>query len=261
MGNPINPCTGIRYSGRVSAERIRADAERCRNGTGDAARDSGIPDETGDGDGTGDSRGIGSNGSTGSTGTNGPTERIPFLSKARAAKPNRVAVKSQTEQPDKETKPRYPKGESSGAIKPEHIETWMTQIFGLAAMIKNADYWAIRRPDIEVRPWAGSAAEIVNKMSGDQAEKIAQYNAATMVAVGITSLVLARVQMDRTVAAQLRLERAKSNVAQRRAEEGINTENINPDVPAGQNGRATVSGTGATPAAPSEPLFGNNPAI
>jgi hypothetical protein len=253
MGNPINPRTGTRYIGRVSQERIERDKREFGDATGHPSVNE---SDTGTATGNADD-----NGSARSAAATGNAEKIRNVFSSRTGdKPSRVAVKSQTEGP-KETKPRNVKPTESGFIKPEHIETWMVQLFGLVAMVKNADYWAIKRPDIEVRPWAGSGAEIINKLSGEQAEKIAQYNAAASVTVGIVSLVLARSQMDRMVASQRRLEHAKTNVETRKREEGIPTQNINPDVPAGQNGHATVSGTGATPVAPQETLFGNDSAI
>jgi hypothetical protein len=234
MANPTNPLTGKRYTGRVSDDRIKRDYAEYERIYGEPYSDG----NTGNG--------------------NGSSRSDPDPDTTRKARrftlgQETVNVETPTELPNTKPATSERREKKTGAITPQHVETWMVQGFALMAMMRNADYWAIERPDIEVRPWAGSAAELLNKIPQDKAEKLTEVNAALAVSFGMFTLVSMRVQMDRT----MRMERAREQREQYIEEEGISEM---PDSPerSGLNGRATHKpGTGAAPVAPNKPIFGN----
>lgn len=168
--------------------------------------------------------------------------------------------------PANTNKPRETKSKSkeSGFITPQHVEGWITQGFAFIAMAKGADYWAIHHPDIEVRPWAPSAAELLNKIPADQAQKLTELNAAIAVTVGMAMLVSSRMRMDRMV--RLQAVRAKREELQRQEGTPDSRPTMpNPDQPAqpGQTRqtRPNQNGSGARSVHPPTPIFGRQEGI
>lgn len=117
------------------------------------------------------------------------------------------------------------------------------------AMIRNASYWAISDPKIEVEPWSASAAEMLNKISGEHAEKITEVHAGVAVVFGIGALVYKRMQMDAMYARQKRMQ-------EQQAYEDYPVEDINPDIAAERKASKAMPGTGAGIVSPQESIFG-----
>lgn len=236
--NPIDPNTGKPKRGRPR------NADRDNDGSsGGIDGISGNPSDTGSGNGieTGNHR----------SGTAGDREESTAGNAFPAAS---VTVETQTAQP-KRTQRKSSSAAPKGAIKPEHVETWIVQGFSLVAMFRNADYWAIHNPKVEVQPWAAPAAELLNKMSGEHAQKIAEGNAVLSVCLGMFALVSARMRMDVMVRRQRLAEERENEIAL------DNLSYINPDVQAEPErvySSRPMPGTGAFSVAPKETLFSSD---
>ncbi|MGI8403364.1 MAG: hypothetical protein ACR2OE_01095 [Thermomicrobiales bacterium] len=139
---------------------------------------------------------------------------------------------------------RQPRASKKGVIQPHHVEQWTTQVFALVAMVKNAPYWAVANPEIEVRPWAAPAAELLNKIPARYAEQAIVANAAVAVVAGIGMMVYQRSMID-MLQKQARVTPAGA---------GADFENAQRERSA--HSQPTSSG-GATPVSPREPIFGN----
>lgn len=106
-----------------------------------------------------------------------------------------------TPEPEPEPEPVKParkpsRAKKRGPVTEQHVEGWTVQLFSIAAMIRGA-HWAVTNPQVEVQPWAGNAADIINEhVDAELAEKALALNAAVAVAVGIGSMVMVRMQLD-----------------------------------------------------------------
>lgn len=234
--NPIDPTTGKRYRGRWRAEwGPRPDTGHPRIHDDDESNSDGGDDTP-----------------TPTPGDDTPATGTPLSPANESITVEGVSrpILKPKKEPSKPASSRKPKA-GSGAFTPQFVERTAVTVFGMLAMWRNAGHWAIHHPDIEVRPWAGSAAELLNKIPQETAEKITDSSAALSVIVGVGSLVGMRLRMD----AEIRMHAARAKRAQLQREEGI--PDVNPDAPAQPaNGRATVPGSGAAPVHPEEPIFG-----
>lgn len=238
----------------VSDRRRRAGNTNEQPESPDAGTDNGIDSGT-------DSESSGSGGSNADTrpGTNSGAK----AAWATVRKAARVSVEKQpqTERPAKKaTVPASKKSAADDPITPKHVEQWLVQGFSLVAMAKGAEYWAIQNPATEVRPWAQPAAELLNKLTGEHAQKLSEANAYVAVTLGMYFLVSSRMKQDMYYK-RLRIQerqQAEAIQAAQAAEEYIR-ENTQTFSTAQQNGnapRSAVPGTGAGPVAP-PPIFGN----
>lgn len=140
---------------------------------------------------------------------------------------------------------------AKGVIQPEHIEMWTVQVFSLVAMVKNADYWAVTQPEIEVRPWAIPAAELLNKIPAKYAEQAIVTNAAVAVVAGVGMMVYRRSMIDMMRGKAMKSAQATATFEEK---ERANTAASQPtNIGSTQH---TPSSGGAAPVGPPEPLFG-----
>jgi len=281
----IDPITGKRKRGRpTNAERAAAAAaEQSGNvewidgdsiageSVSDRRRRIGNADEqsqSGDnGNAAGESAGTGTESGSRSEQRAGPGPEPSGAAKAWASvrqKTARVNVEKQPETPraTKQAKATVAasKASTDDPITAKHVEQWLVQGFSLVAMAKGAEYWAIQNPQTEVRPWAQPAAELLNKLTGEHAQKLSEANAYVAVTLGMYFLVSSRMKQDMYYKRQRILERQRIDAAAAAdaAEEYIR-ENTQTYSTAPQNGhapRSTIPGTGAGSVAP-PPIFGN----
>lgn len=239
MANPIDNETGKPRRGRPR-NSDRTDANGSGTGRGVDNSGSGIPDT-----------GIHDSGS-GNSGSNG-TDQNGTPGEIRQQETDRVTVEAHTEKPKRSTSTT--RKTTKGAIQPKHVETWIVQGFALVAMLKNAEYWAIANPKIEVEPWAEPAAELINKISGEHAQKIAEGNAVLSVCLGMFALVSKRLQLDAMYAKQ---RRAQVRQAQMQTTEETPPVDINPDIAAERATTRAKPGSGANNVGPRESIFGDS---
>lgn len=239
--------------GPYSADEERRYAEWLRNRDGnDGNTDSGnASGERRDSPNSG-GRNEGGNGSGFDAGA-GDTDS-PERSTVGTSAESTVHVEPPSGKPRNAKRPRGTKG----AIQPKHVEQWVIQGFSLAAMIRNSSHWAIHNPEIEVRPWAEPAAELLNKIPQDKAEQITELNAGIAVVFGIGALVYKRLQMDAYVKRQYQQQQAEAvnYEEQEYADARASVPHTREPTPI-RDAPAYRPGTGAAPTSPREPLFGN----
>lgn len=236
--NAINPATGKRFRSDERDSTWELNRERNEYYIPGSVYDPGNP---------GYASVIGDGSSGTSTGSDTEeAERVLFETVE-----DRIIVEKGTGEP-KQTKTRSTRGpgKAKGAITPQHVESWVSMGFAFIAMTRNNSLWAIHDPDTELKPWTPSAAELLNKISGDHAEKITEASAATMVVWGLASLVIQRANMER----QQRLEQARANAEQMKFEEFAEYEPVSQPVTYTPNG---TNPSGARPVSPDESIFGN----
>lgn len=138
--------------------------------------------------GTGENRGRGATSNSNQKSTMGPEITVED-------NPLREPVTDPDPVPAPKPK-RNPRAKKRGPVTDQHVEGWTVQLFSIAAMIRGT-HWAVHQPEVEVRPWAGSAADLINEhVNIDIAEKALALNAGVAVAIGIASMVMVRSQMD-----------------------------------------------------------------
>jgi hypothetical protein len=157
LANPINPYTGKPYRGNVSEERVRNDYERYEQEYGDGN----AVVEFDDGNSRNDD--------------NRNREQPETGKKRFTLGKEKITVEKPEGKP--EHKPYSEKTQNKKKQDPitaHHVESWLVQGFAFAAMMRNSEWWAIKHPEIEVRPWAGSAAELLNKIPIEHAERLTE---------------------------------------------------------------------------------------
>ena len=243
MANPIDTNTGKPRRGRPrNTDRIsNGNSAESDSGTGRRIDNSG----SGEFDSGINNRGSGNSGSSGE-------DQDRATGEIRQQETDRVTVEAHTAKPKRST---TRKTTAKGAIQPKHVETWIVQGFALVAMLKNAEYWAIANPKIEVEPWAEPAAELINKISGEHAQKIAEGNAVLSVCLGMFALVSKRLQLDAMYAKQ---RRAVIRQQQTQTQDETPPVDINPDIAAERSATRAKPGSGANNVGPRETIFGDS---
>lgn len=177
-------------------------------------------------------------------------------------------VEPPTAEPARAPRPRTPKAKNT-VVKPEYIEIGVTATFGSVAMLLNKRHWAVHDPKTEVGSWSPAAAELLNKyVTTDKAkaEKFTDLYLGANVVMGLGSMIMARLDMDRQHARQAKAAQLRRRLEE---EEGIahdGSTRVDPDRPAAampperQNGRVRAGGGGASPTHPGriDGLLGND---
>lgn len=234
--NAIDPATGKRFSGRVrkswgydeSSGEYYVPGSEYDPGNGDSR----IRLDSADG---GDGRGDGGDETSGIL-FETEQDRIIVERGAGAPKPTRRTSRGP--------------GKPKGAITPAHVSSWVQMGMATVAMYRNSKIWLVQDAKVEIDPWAPSAAELLNKIPQQYAEKVTDLSAVTVVAMGLFNLVSIRLAAEQ----RERMEYARANAERMQTEEFREYS----ATPAAQPQTFSSNGaSGARPVSPDESIFGN----
>lgn len=236
--NAINPTTGKRFSGRV----------RKSWGYDETSGEYYVPGSEYD-PGNGDSRvRLDSTDGGNSTGdATQETDRVLFETDGV----DRIIVEKGSAPPKASKRSTRGPGKPKGAITPAHVSSWVQMGMATVAMYRNSKIWLIQDAKVEIDPWAPSAAELLNKIPQEYAEKVTDLSAVTVVAMGVFNLVSVRLAAEQRE--RMELARANAERMQREEFQEYTTAPVQQAYTASPNG---TEPSGARPVVPDESIFG-----
>ena len=241
--NAINPATGKRFRSADNDGSWEYNPERNEYYVPGSAYDPRTADP-------GEFNGNASSGADAGNDRNQETERVLFETEGV----DRIIVEKGTA-PPKETKrsTRGP-GKKTGAITAAHVNSWVTMGMATVAMYRNSKIWLVQDARVELDPWTPSAAELLNKIPQEYAEKMTDLSAVTVVGMGVFNMVSVRLAQEQ----RERMERAKERAAVMQAEEFTEYQPAPQPTTYVPNGHVSSNAaSGARPVTPEESIFGN----